>query len=111
MTDDNPIVGGRDGVVRQSPSGAGVTAPGDPPTADAATTQAASDFLATVTVKPSSAWTLARTTILVRLWFQGETTPVIGEALGVSKNAIVGQARRVGLPGRPSPIPGRTTAP
>lgn len=38
------------------------------------------------------------------LWDQGLSTSRIGEALGVSKNAIVGKAHRLGFPARPSPI-------
>ena len=37
-------------------------------------------------------------------WFDGETTAAIGRRLGVSKNAIIGKAGRMGLPERPSPI-------
>lgn len=111
MTTEIPIAGGRDGACRQSPCGAGVIAPASPPlTADAATMKAASDFLASVEIKDGSVWTLARTTILVQLWFQGLSTREIGLALRVTKNAIVGQAHRIELPGRPSPIPGRITA-
>ena len=41
---------------------------------------------------------------LKRLWDKGLTTGEIGKALGVSKNAVVGKAHRLGLNGRPSPI-------
>ncbi len=32
------------------------------------------------------------------------STAAIGRRLGVSKNAVVGKAKRLGLPNRPSPI-------
>jgi GcrA cell cycle regulator len=38
------------------------------------------------------------------LWDEGHSTAEIGRRLGVSKNSVVGKARRLGLPGRPSPI-------
>jgi len=38
------------------------------------------------------------------LWAEGVTTPKIGAQLGCSKNAVVGMARRMDLPTRPSPI-------
>ncbi len=41
---------------------------------------------------------------LARLWEQGLSTGDIGRQLGVSKNAVVGKAHRLGLTGRPSPI-------
>ena len=45
--------------------------------------------------------TIAR---LRSLWAEGHSAARIGEAMGVSKNAIVGKAHRLGLAGRPSPI-------
>ncbi|GEO79939.1 GcrA family cell cycle regulator [Pararhodospirillum oryzae] len=41
---------------------------------------------------------------LKRLWAEGLTTGEIGKELGVSKNAVVGKAHRLGLKSRPSPI-------
>jgi len=38
------------------------------------------------------------------LWMQGLSTLKIGAAIGVSKNAVVGVARRANFPARPSPI-------
>jgi hypothetical protein len=38
------------------------------------------------------------------LWAEGLSTAEIGRRLGKTKNAIVGKARRLGLPPRPSPI-------
>jgi GcrA cell cycle regulator len=37
-------------------------------------------------------------------WLAGTVTAAIGEKLGLSKNAIVGLAHRMGLPERPSPL-------
>lgn len=52
----------------------------------------------------SVVWTDERVQDLKRLWSEGLTTGEIGKALGVSKNAVVGKAHRLGLKGRPSPI-------
>ena len=49
-------------------------------------------------------WTDEQVEELKRLWDKGLTTGEIGKALGVSKNAVVGKAHRLGLNGRPSPI-------
>ncbi len=38
------------------------------------------------------------------LWDEGHSTAEIGRRMGVTKNAIVGKAHRLDLPGRPSPI-------
>ena len=38
------------------------------------------------------------------LWNEGLSTAEIGRRMGVSKNAVVGKAHRLGLPPRPSPI-------
>ena len=38
------------------------------------------------------------------LWGEGHSTSIIGQRLGVSKNAVVGKAHRLNLPARPSPI-------
>ena len=49
-------------------------------------------------------WTDERLEELKKLWAQGLSISQIGEALGVSRNAIAGNAHRMGLPKRPSPI-------
>ena len=49
-------------------------------------------------------WTDERVEELKKLWAQGLSISQIGEALGVSRNAIAGKAHRMGLPKRPSPI-------
>jgi len=38
------------------------------------------------------------------LWAEGHSTAEIGRRMGVSKNAVVGKAHRLGLVARPSPI-------
>ena len=45
--------------------------------------------------------TIAR---LEKLWADGLTTVKIAEALGVSKNSVIGKVHRMKLPQRPSPI-------
>ena len=49
-------------------------------------------------------WTDERLEELKKLWALGLSISQIGEALGVSRNAIAGKAHRMGLPKRPSPI-------
>jgi GcrA cell cycle regulator len=49
-------------------------------------------------------WTDERLEKLKELWTQGLSISQIGEALGVSRNAIAGKAHRMCLPKRPSPI-------
>ncbi len=49
-------------------------------------------------------WTPERVAEVTRLWNEGLTTAEIGKRIGVSKNAVVGKAHRLGLPPRPSPI-------
>ena len=49
-------------------------------------------------------WTPERIGNLESLWAEGHSTAEIGRRLGVSKNAVVGKAHRLGLPGRQSPI-------
>ena len=41
------------------------------------------------------------------MWAAGDSTQAIGDALGVSKNAIINMRRTLGLPGRANPIIGR----
>ena len=50
------------------------------------------------------AWTPELIKDLKRLWNKGLTTVEIGNRIGMSKNAVVGKAHRLGLEGRPSPI-------
>jgi len=54
--------------------------------------------------KMSIVWTDSRVEKLKKLWSGGLTTGEIGKRLGVSKNAVVGKAHRLGLKSRPSPI-------
>lgn len=49
-------------------------------------------------------WTEERLAELRKLWDQGLSISKIGNAFGVSRNAIAGKAHRMGLPKRPSPI-------
>jgi GcrA cell cycle regulator len=56
----------------------------------------------------SGAWSMEPLLTLWREWHLGTPTRIIGAKCGVSKNAVVGKAHRLGdagtLPGRPSPI-------
>lgn len=57
-------------------------------------------------------WPEAQIKRLHELWAHEElSTTAIGRALGKSKNAVVGKARREGLPPRPSPIIRRPDGP
>ncbi len=49
-------------------------------------------------------WTPEKITDLKRLWDEGLSTAVIGSQLDITKNSVVGKARRLGLAPRPSPI-------
>jgi GcrA cell cycle regulator len=50
-------------------------------------------------------WTDERTNLLRTLWLQGQTASQIAERLGgVTRNAVIGKAHRLGLSSRPSPI-------
>src|SRR5215468_1152865 len=50
-------------------------------------------------------WTNERIDELRRLWGQGQTASRIADLLGgVTRNAVIGKAHRLGLRGRPSPI-------
>lgn len=55
-------------------------------------------------------WNDEKIAKLKKLWQEGLTTGEIGKRLGVSKNAVVGKAHRLGLKGRPSPIKRPETA-
>ena len=54
--------------------------------------------------KTQSVWTETRLTKLRELWDKKLSISKIGEALGVSRNAIAGKAHRLGLEKRQSPI-------
>ncbi len=50
-------------------------------------------------------WTEERVNLLKQLWGTGKSASEIAEILGgVSRNAVIGKAHRLGLSGRPSPI-------
>src|ERR1700759_5606187 len=50
-------------------------------------------------------WTAERIHQLKSLWEQGMTASRIADALGgVSRNAVIGKAHRLGLESRPSPV-------
>lgn len=50
-------------------------------------------------------WTEERIAILKNLWGNGSTASQIAEELGgVSRNAVIGKAHRLGLKARPSPV-------
>jgi GcrA cell cycle regulator len=51
-----------------------------------------------------SVWTPERVTQLGQLWDEGLSTAEIGRRLGLTKNAVVGKAHRLGLKPRPSPL-------
>jgi GcrA cell cycle regulator len=52
----------------------------------------------------SDAWSQESISALRQLWAAGYSTAEISHRMGVSKNSIVGKARRLGLPSRPTPI-------
>jgi GcrA cell cycle regulator len=50
-------------------------------------------------------WTDERITLLRTLWTEGLSASQIAERLGgVTRNAVIGKAHRLGLSGRPSPV-------
>jgi len=49
-------------------------------------------------------WPLTDDARLTELWAAGHSTITIGDMMGRTKNAVVGRARRLKLPARPSPI-------
>ena len=49
-------------------------------------------------------WTEDAVACLRRLWQAGRPTAEIGRRLGISKNAVIGKARRLHLQGRPNPV-------
>ena len=65
-------------------------------------------------MQPSKIWTEADRRRLAALWNEKDAAGLpkhssaqIGRMLGVSKNSIVSQTHRMGLPSRPSPCPTR----
>ena len=56
-------------------------------------------------------WTDNVVSRLRQLWVEGHATAEIGRRIGASKNAVVGKAHRLDLPGRPSPIAQNTKQP
>lgn len=53
----------------------------------------------------TESWTDQRIAQLKKLWQQGKSASEIAETLGgVTRNAVIGKAHRLGLSGRPSPI-------
>ena len=49
-------------------------------------------------------WTQDDIRILRELWLSGLSTAKIGAKMGRTKSGVIGKARRIGLPGRPSPV-------
>lgn len=51
-------------------------------------------------------WTDERIALLKRMWKEGKSAAEIAKSLGkgVTRNAVIGKAHRMGLSGRPSPI-------
>jgi len=57
-------------------------------------------------------WTEERVRLLREMWAQGLSASQIAHRLGgVTRNAVIGKAHRLGLEGRPSPIKGTPGAP
>ena len=55
-------------------------------------------------------WTEERIATLSKMWEGGQTASQIAEALGgVSRNAVIGKAHRLGLQSRPSPVKANET--
>lgn len=53
-------------------------------------------------------WTPDRTDRLTKLWALGWTASQIADALGygLTRNAVIGKAHRLGLPSRATPVKG-----
>lgn len=49
-------------------------------------------------------WTPERVEILTSMWIDGCTGQEIGNVLGLTRDAVLGRVRRLGLPSRPKPI-------
>jgi GcrA cell cycle regulator len=57
-------------------------------------------------------WTEERIATLTKMWEGGATASQIADELGgVSRNAVIGKAHRLGLKARPSPVKANETAP
>lgn len=56
-------------------------------------------------------WTDEKVGELRRLWDTGYSASAIGRQIGLSKNAVIGKAHRLGLKPRPSPIKRRLPTP
>lgn len=54
----------------------------------------------------SAAWTDDRVDLLKQLWEKGTSASLIADALagGITRNAVIGKAHRLGLKARPSPV-------
>lgn len=55
-------------------------------------------------------WTELDEIKLIAYWRAGDTLTQIGKALGCTRNAVAGKAKRLGLPRRPSPIKRKVAA-
>jgi GcrA cell cycle regulator len=49
-------------------------------------------------------WPQPKDDLLRQLWLRGDTGAQIAQAMGITKNAVVGRPHRLRLPARPSPI-------
>ena len=49
-------------------------------------------------------WTDERVDVLKQLWDEGKTASQIAAVLGITRNAVIGKAHRIGVSRRPSPI-------
>lgn len=75
---------------------------------DAILRDAKENALANPSLDPvvSSSWTFDRLKRLVDMWWEGKTaSEIAGDLGGVSRNAVIGKAHRLGLPSRPYPPP------
>ena len=57
-----------------------------------------------MTNRYTTPWTATDELWLATLWEHGETITAIGRAMGISRNAVVGKAHRMGLAPRRSPL-------
>jgi GcrA cell cycle regulator len=55
-------------------------------------------------------WTEAMDAALSGLWAEGATSGAIAAHFRTTRNAVIGRVHRIGLPPRPSPIPGHAPA-